>query len=49
MEMLPIIMLIIWAIIMILIVARPNHQVTLVDYFLCWLCLMVMIFKDIVR
>ena len=49
MEIMPIIILIIWAIIMILIFARPNHQVTLVDYFMCWLCLMIMILKDIVR
>ena len=41
--------IIIWIIVMGLIVARPNHQVTLVDYFMCWLCLIIMILKDIVR
>lgn len=49
MEIFPIVMIIIWIIVMGLIVARPNHQVTLIDYFMCWLCLMIMIIKDIVR
>lgn len=49
MEIFPIVMIIIWIIVARLIVIRPNHQVTLVDYFLCWLCLMIMIIKDIVR
>ena len=49
METLPIIMMIIWIIIAGLVFARPNHQVTYVDYFMCWLCLMIMILKDIVR
>ena len=49
MEIFPIVMIIIWIIVAGLIFARPNHQVTLVDYFMCWLCLMIMILKDIVR